>query len=119
MEQQTTQMASEAGLIAYVAAVGILGGVTFAAAEGLGRGLKAALPKIREAKWVKITLAIVIGPTLAMVAYGAGHLPSPSAGIWAWVFAGLMGLLGTFTAKGLTDAGNAFAGRKKKKSRLP
>ena len=114
MEQQTVQTASEAGLIAYVAAVGILGGVTFTAAEGIGRALKAAVPRLQEAKWVKLSLALTLGPTLAIVAYGAGHLPSKAVGMWGWVFAGLMGLLATFVAKGSKDVINKVTGRKKK-----
>ena len=120
MEQQAVQAASEAGLIAYISAVGILGGVTLAAAEGIGMSLKKAIPTLREKKWVKLALAVTLGPTLAMVAYGAGHLPSPSIGPWAWAFAGLLGLLGTFVAKGSKDAINKITGRRvKKRSKLP
>ncbi len=111
--QEVTKIASEAGLLAYVASVGVLGGVTLAAAEGVGRTLK-TMERFKESKRIKLLLAMVIGPGVALVAYGAGYLATPRGGPWGWAFAAVMGLLGTFVAKGGKDVYNKVSGRKKK-----
>ena len=106
MEQEVAQqVASEAGILTYIAIVAVLGGVVLTASEGLGR-LAKTRAMFKESKKVKLTIAMILGPTVAMIAYGAGHLSSPAEGMFAWFFAGVMGLLGTFTAKGATDLFN-------------
>ena len=102
---QQAKEVSQAGLLTYIASVGILGGATLAASEGLGRMLK-AMDRFRGSKKVKFGLALLIGPLSGIGAYGAGFLPSPNTGFWAWMFAAVMGLLGTFVAKGGTDVFN-------------
>ena len=97
--QQVTDEA--AGLLTYLATVGILGGVTFAATEGIGKLLKKGPSK--QLICPKLRVALAIGPLAGLSAYGAGFLSTPGQGPWPWAFAGVMGLLGTFTAKGSVD----------------
>jgi hypothetical protein len=114
--QDVTKAITEGSLLTYMASIGVLGGVTLGAAEGVGRTLK-TMPMFADSKRIKLKLALLLGPGMALIAHGAGYLNTPAPGaIGGWVMAGAFGLAGTFLAKGGKDAINKVTGRKKKKS---
>jgi Flp pilus assembly pilin Flp len=97
--EQAQEVAKSAGLIEYGTAVAILGVVVGATTEGLGRGIKAAWKPLKQAKWVKLLLAVFLGPIWGMLALKAGWLPRTGAEeFWQVAFAAMMGFGGTFTA---------------------
>ena len=75
-QQVVEAVVAAPSLLAYVGSVGVLGGITLVASEGIGRAMK-QFKKFKESKRIKLWLAMGIGPLTSVAAYGAGFLPTP------------------------------------------
>ncbi len=69
-----------------------LGALVWGGAAGLNK------VKFISARFSKAQTALVLGPILGAASYGAGKIVIEQGGWMAWVYAVLMGLMGTFAA---------------------
>jgi len=80
-------------LASYMAEIGSLGAVCWAATEGVGKLLR----------WPKPLIAAAAGPSASLAAYGAGFLSTPVGGLRGAAMAAVSGILVTVAAGAAHD----------------
>jgi hypothetical protein len=82
----------------YIAQILALGIFTWGSMKGITSQLDKGMGPGKARKRTKFVTAQLIGPLLAISAYGMGFLATPTEGVWSWIGAAIFGYAGSITA---------------------